>query len=60
MALAEQQAVLDPDVQALVALWAVKTCLLLELALRQMYPGQRPIGGYLATTAELAWLRGEQ
>jgi hypothetical protein len=48
---------LDPGAQALVALWAVKTGLLLELAWRQMYPGTRAVPGYEATAQELAWLR---
>jgi len=33
-----------------------ETGLLLELAVRQMYQGQRAVEGYLATTQELAWL----
>lgn len=57
MAVDAQPAVLDADTQALAAFWAVKSGLLLELALRQMYPGQRAVGGYEATVQELAWLR---
>lgn len=49
--------VLDAASQAKIALWAVKTGLLLELAIRQMYPETRSAPGYVATTPELAWLR---
>lgn len=59
MAVDAQPAILGADAQALVAFWAVKTGLLLELALRQMYPGQRAVGGYEATAQELACLRKE-
>lgn len=48
---------LDTATQELLSLWAVKTCLFLELAIRQMYAGKRLVEGYLATTQELAWLR---
>lgn len=37
--------VLDAAAQSVIALWAVKTGLLLELALRQMYPDTRPVPG---------------
>lgn len=43
--------------QSLLATWAVKTVLLLELAICQKYPGVRPVPGYQATAQELAWLR---
>ena len=57
MALAQRQVVLNAAAQRLVAFWAVKTGLLLELAARQMYPGRRAVEGYLASGQELAWLR---
>jgi hypothetical protein len=57
MALAQQRVVLDARSQEMVALWAVKTCLLLELAVRQMYPRRRAVEGYAATAQELAWIR---
>jgi hypothetical protein len=57
MAVDAQRTELDAAAQALIALWAVKTGLLLELALRQQYPGQRTVQGYAATPQELAWLR---
>jgi hypothetical protein len=41
MALAEKPARLTPQTQAFIALWAVKTGLLLEYAIRQGYPGRR-------------------
>jgi hypothetical protein len=56
MAVSAKPTRLDAAAQALFALWAVKTALLLELALRQQYPGQRTIEGYAATAQELAWL----
>jgi hypothetical protein len=57
MAAEAKPTVLDAAAQALVALWAVKTVLLLELAARQRYRGSRSVEGYTATTQELAWLR---
>lgn len=42
--------------QKLIATWAVKTVFLLELAIRQNYPGTRPVEGYLATAPEMAWM----
>lgn len=54
--LSAPSAVLDPAAQRLLALWAVKTALLLELAVRQKYRGRRNIEGYLASPSELAWL----
>jgi hypothetical protein len=55
--LTEQSATLDAPAQALVAFWAVKTVLLLELAIRQKFPGRRTVEGYVASGPELAWLR---
>ncbi len=55
MALA-RPTVLEASEQALLALWAVKTCLLLELAIRQKYPGRRAVEGYMGSSPELAWL----
>lgn len=57
MAVSAKPTVLDGAAQKLLALWAVKTAFLLELAFRQQYPGQRAIGGYQATSQELTWLR---
>lgn len=52
-----QPVVLNGAAQALLAFWAVKTVFLVELALRQMYPGLRSAEGYLASDVEWAWLR---
>ena len=46
MAVGAQPTTLSPGSQLLIATWAVKTVLLLELALRQIYPGSRPVQGY--------------
>jgi hypothetical protein len=51
--------VLDAKSQRLLATWAVKTAFLVELALRQQYPGQRPVEGYVASAPEMAWLFAE-
>src|SRR5712691_4087579 len=56
MAVRCEPAVLDLDSQRLLAVWAVKTVYLLELAGRQRYPGTRPVEGYTPSTAELGWL----
>lgn len=40
----------------MLALWAVKTVLLPQLALRQMYGRRRAVKGYDPTSQELAWL----
>ncbi len=58
MAFGATPAVLDAAAQALLAFWAVKTVFLLELAFRQKYPG-RAVAGYVATGAEMAWLRAK-
>jgi hypothetical protein len=47
---------LDASALTLLATWAVKTVWLFELAVRQHYPGRRPIEGYGVTGAELAWM----
>jgi hypothetical protein len=57
MAITRQPTLLNATDQALLSFWAIKTGLLLELALRQQHPGQRTIEGYAATPQELAWLR---
>jgi hypothetical protein len=49
--------VISPALQSTIATWAVKTVFLFELAIRQKYPGDRAVPGYLATPQELAWLR---
>jgi hypothetical protein len=57
MAVSATPTALTPASQQLLAIWAVKTVLLLELAFRQMYPGRRPVEGYQASQPEFAWLR---
>ncbi len=57
MAVNAQPTALSPASQQLIATWAVKTVLLLELAFRQIYLGSRPVEGYEASPPELAWLR---
>jgi hypothetical protein len=47
---------LDREMQQSIAVWATKTILLLELAVRQKYPEVRPIDGYAPSDPELAWL----
>jgi hypothetical protein len=56
MAVRCEPAVLDLDSQRLLAVWAVKTVYLLELASRQRYPGARPVEGYEPSAAEVGWL----
>jgi hypothetical protein len=56
MAVSAERTMLDSAAQQLLALWAIKTCLLLELAFRQKYPSRRLTEGYKATPQELAWL----
>jgi hypothetical protein len=57
MAVSARPVTLSPASQELLATWAVKTVLLLELAFRQMYPASRPVEGYEASQPEFAWLR---
>jgi hypothetical protein len=56
MAVERRPTTLTPARQKLLATWAVKTVFLLELAIRQKYPGTRPVEGYLATAPEMAWM----
>lgn len=57
MAVSAKPTTLSPVSQKLLATWAVKTVLLLELAFRQMYPASRAVEGYQASQPELAWLQ---
>ena len=54
MAVERKPTVLDAGTQGLLALWAIKTVLLFELAMRQMYPGEPRIEGYAPSELELA------
>lgn len=56
MAVSAKPIVLSAGALKLLAFWAVKTALLLELAIRQL-PGHRKNPGYQATSQEFAWLR---
>lgn len=56
MARCVQPTILDPDTQRLLAMWAIKTAYLLELAVRQQYPGVRRVEGYEPGIAETGWL----
>ena len=55
MVVSHQATRLTPESQRLLATWAIKTVYLLELAVRQNFPG-RPIEGFVASEAERAWL----
>jgi hypothetical protein len=54
--LTQPQVTVTPVAQKLLALWAVKTSLLLELAIRQNPSDPRAVKGYEATTQEFAWM----
>jgi hypothetical protein len=56
MAVQAKPTTLDLDSQRLLAVWAVKTVYLLELASRQQYLGMRQVEGYTPSTAEIGWL----
>jgi hypothetical protein len=56
MAVRRESTTLDLASQRLLAVWAIKTVHLLELASRQQYPGTRPVEGYQPSTAEIGWL----
>jgi hypothetical protein len=57
MAVDAKPTTLDALAQRLLSFWAVKTALLLELAIRQMHPGERTVEGYTPSDVELAYLR---
>jgi hypothetical protein len=59
MAVQAKPTVLDLDAQRLLAVWAVKTVYLMELASRRQYPGARKVEGYEPSTAEIGWLLAE-
>jgi hypothetical protein len=59
MAVRGERATLDLASQRLLAVWAIKTVYLLELALRQRYPDHRPVLGYVPTLSETGWLLAE-
>jgi len=56
MAVRCQPIVLDLAAQRLLAVWAIKTLYLMELAIRQRYPGARTVEGYQPSRSEIGWL----
>jgi hypothetical protein len=56
MAVQNQPTTLDLDAQRLLAVWAIKTVYLLELAMRQRYPRARSVEGYQPSRSETGWL----
>lgn len=56
MAVRREPTTLDLASQRLLAMWAIKTVYLLEMAARQRYPGTRPVEGYQPSSSEKGWL----
>lgn len=56
MAVRRQPTTLNLASQRLLAVWAIKTVYLLELAVRQRYPATRLVEGYKPSTSEMGWL----
>ena len=56
MAVRCQPTILDVAAQRLLAVWAIKTVYLMELAVRQRYPGARTVEGYQPSRSEIGWL----
>jgi hypothetical protein len=56
MAVRREATTLDLASQRLLAVWAIKTVYLLELAVRQRYPDTRLVEGYQPSTSEKGWL----
>lgn len=56
MAVRCEPTILDLASQRLLAVWAVKTVYLLELASRQRYPRVRLVEGYQPSNSEIGWL----
>jgi hypothetical protein len=56
MAITAQPAVLDASAQAMLAFWAVKTVLVVQLAFRQMYGSRHELKRYDPASQLLAWL----
>lgn len=59
MAVRCEPTTLDLDSQRLLAVWAIKTIYLLELASRQQYPSTRDTEGYEPSKSETGWLLAE-
>jgi hypothetical protein len=60
MAVRCEPTILDLDKQRLLAVWAIKTVYLLELAVLQRYPTMRLAAGYQPSTSEMAYYRGTE
>jgi len=56
MAVRREPTVLDLATQRLLSVWAIKTVYLLELAIRERYPGTRLVEGYRPSRSEIGWL----
>ena len=56
MAVRREPTILDLASQRLLAVWAIKTVYLLELAIRQRYSGTRLVEGYQPSRSEIGWL----
>lgn len=56
MAVRCEPTTLDLDKQRLLAVWAIKTVYLMELAVLRRYPTMRVAGGYQPTISEKGWL----
>jgi hypothetical protein len=59
MAVRCEPTILDLAKQRLLAVWAIKTVYLMELAVLQRYPTMRLVGGYQPSTSEMGWLLAE-
>ena len=56
MAVQCQPTVLSLAAQRLLAVWAIKTVYLMELALLRRYPSMRRVGGYQPSISETGWM----
>ena len=56
MAVRREPTTLDLVTQRLLAVWAIKTVYLLELAVCRRYPGARLVEGYQPSRSEIGWL----
>lgn len=59
MAARNEPTILDLASQRLLAVWAIKTVYLMELAIRQRYPATRTVEGYQPSRSEIGWLLAE-
>ncbi len=59
MAVRREPTTLDLATQQLLAVWAIKTVYLMELAVLRRYPTMRRAGGYQPSVSEIGWLLAE-